>query len=122
MYFAFVGGRPPVTVRFTGVLCCTPPPLPVTVIGYVPVAVLLPTVTVSIELPAPGAEIVVGFKFRVVPAGAPEAERLMELLNPLNGNVVMVEMPGLPCGIASDEGEAPIAKVDAATTVSEKGM
>src|SRR5271167_1873667 len=118
MYFALVGGAPPLTTRLTVVLCRTPPPLPVTVIGYIPVTVLLPTVTVSIEWPEPGAEIVVGFKFRVVPDGAPEAERLMELLNPYNGNVVTVEMPWFACGIVSVEGEAPMAKVGAAVTVN----
>src|SRR5271169_7035367 len=81
------------TVRVTVVLCCTPPPLPVTVMGYVPVGVLLPTVIVMVELPAPGAGIVLGLKLTVVPVGAPELERLMELLKPPTIVVVMVDAP-----------------------------
>ena len=57
------------TVIFCGV---APPPFPVTVIGYVPVGVLLPTVMVMVELPEPGAGRVVGLNATVVPLGAPE--------------------------------------------------
>ena len=59
-----------------------PPPLPVTVIGYVPTAVLVPTVTVIVEFTAPGATIVLGLKLTVVPAGIPAADRPIALLNP----------------------------------------
>src|SRR5271165_5040213 len=82
-----------VTVRVTVALCWMPPPLPVTVIGYVPVGVLLPTVMVIVELPEPGAGIVLGLKLTVVPAGAPEAERLIELLKPPLTVVVMLDVP-----------------------------
>ena len=41
---------------------------------------LLPTVMVMVELPAPGAGIVLGLKLTVVPEGAPEEDKLMELL------------------------------------------
>jgi len=40
------------TVRLSAALCWIPPPLPVTVIGYVPKGVLLPTLKVIVELPA----------------------------------------------------------------------
>jgi len=70
----------PVTVRVTVVCCCKPPPLPVTVIGYVPAGVLAPTLIVIVELPDPGAGIVLGLKVTVVPLGAPVAARLMALL------------------------------------------
>jgi len=63
------------------------------VIGYVPAGVLDPTLIVIVELPPPGAAIVLGLKLTVVPLGAPEAERLMELLNPPLMVVVMVEVP-----------------------------
>jgi hypothetical protein len=39
-----------VTVSVTVALCWTPPPFPLTVMGYVPVAVLDPTVIVIVEL------------------------------------------------------------------------
>jgi hypothetical protein len=61
--------------------------------GYVPAAVLAPTATVIVEVPPPGAGIVLGLKVIVVPAGAPEAERAIELLKPPLTVVVMVEVP-----------------------------
>src|SRR5208283_5080573 len=82
-----------VTVRVTVVFCCTPPPLPVTVMGYVPVGVLLPTVMVMVELPEPGAGIGLGLKLTLVPEGAPEADRLIALLKPPLMVVVIVEVP-----------------------------
>src|SRR5271167_3390830 len=95
-----------------------PPPLPVTVMGYVPTGVLDPTVIVIVELPAPGAGIVPGLKLTVVPVGIPEAERLIELLNPPLMAVVMVDVPWLPCTTLSEEGEAEIVKFGSAVTVS----
>ena len=86
-------GVTPVTVRVTVVLCCLPPPLPVTVMGYVPGVVVLPTVIVMAEVPAPGAGIEVGLKLIVTPLGAPEADRAMALLKPLTTVVVIVDWP-----------------------------
>jgi hypothetical protein len=64
--------------------------------GYVPSGVLAPTVIVMVELPAPGAGIVLGLKLTVVPVGAPVADRLIALLKPPLIVVVIVEVPGLP--------------------------
>ncbi|HTS06451.1 MAG TPA: hypothetical protein VMP68_12780, partial [Candidatus Eisenbacteria bacterium] len=61
---------PAVTVRVTTALSWAAPPFPVTVIGYVPAAVLAPTVIVIVEVPAPGAASVLGLKLTVVPLGA----------------------------------------------------
>src|SRR5208337_4383638 len=80
-----------VTVRVTLAFCWIPPPLPVTVMGYVPTAVLLPTVMVMVELPAPGAGIVLGLKLTVVPEGTPDAVRLIALLKP---PLMVVEIAG----------------------------
>ena len=80
-------------VSVTVALCWIPPPFPVTVMEYVPAAVLDPTATVIVELPPPGAAIVPGLKLTVVPLGAPEADRLIELLKPPLAVVVMVEVP-----------------------------
>ena len=52
-----------------------------------------PTVIVMVELPEPGAGIVVGLKVTVVPAGMPEADRLIALLKPPLMAVVMVDVP-----------------------------
>jgi hypothetical protein len=82
-----------VTVSVTVVFCWMPPPFPVTVMGYVPAAVLAPTVMVIVELPAPGAGIVLGLKLTVVPEGTPEADRLIALLKPPMTVVVIVEVP-----------------------------
>ena len=57
---------------------------------------LAPTVMVMVELPEPGAGIVWGLKLTVVPAGTPEADRLIALLKPLLMAVVIVELPWLP--------------------------
>src|SRR5271157_3335462 len=82
-----------VTVKVTVVVCWIPPPLPVTVMGYVPAGVLLPTVMVMLDLPEPGASIVCGLKLTVVPEGMPEADRLMALLKPPLMVVVIVDVP-----------------------------
>ncbi len=61
--------------------------------GYVPGVVLLATVMVIVELPAPGAGIVCGLKLTVTPEGRPEADSVMSALNPPLIAVVMVEFP-----------------------------
>lgn len=84
---------PEVTVRVTVTFCKSPPPLPVTMMGYVPAGVLLPTMIVMVELPAPGAGMVCGLKVTDVPLGAPEEERLTGLLKPPLMVVVICELP-----------------------------
>ena len=79
--------------------------------------VLAPTVMVIVELPLPGAGIGLGLKLTVVPDGIPEAERLIELLKPPLILVVIVDVPWLPCGMFSDDGEAEMVKLALATTV-----
>ena len=81
------------TVSVTVVFCWMPPPLPVTVMGYVPVGVLAPTVMVIVEVPVPGAGIWEGLKLTVVPDGMPEADSPIALLKPPLMVVVMVEVP-----------------------------
>src|SRR5208283_5311599 len=82
-----------VTVRVTVVVCCTPPPLPVTVMGYVPTGVPPPTFMLIVEVPAPGAGIVLGLKLTVVPEGTPDADRVIALLNPPLTVVVTDDAP-----------------------------
>ena len=82
-----------------------------------PVAVLDPTVIVIVELPLPGAAIVLGLKLTVVPLGAPVADRLMALLNPPLTAVVMVEVPELPAATLTEVGELASVKLGGAVTV-----
>src|SRR6516165_10942479 len=79
--------------------------------GYFPTAVLSPTVNVIVEVPAPGAPIVLGLKLTLVPVGAPVADRLIELLNPPPISVVIVEVPCLPCMMLTEVGDAVMVKV-----------
>jgi hypothetical protein len=46
-----------------------------------------------VDVPPPGAAIVLGLKLTVVPEGTPEAVKLTALLNPLLIVLVMVELP-----------------------------
>ena len=48
---------------------------------------------VMVELPDPGAGIVLGIEADVVPEGTPEADRLIALLKPPLMVVVMVDVP-----------------------------
>ena len=82
-----------------------------------PTTVLDPTVIVIVELPPPGAAIVLGLKLTVVPLGAPEADKLIALLKPPLTVVVMVEVPWLPCTTLSEAGAAERVKLGAAVTV-----
>ena|SRR5271165_4756041 len=82
-----------VTVSVTVVFCWMLPPLPVTVMGYAPGAVVDPTVTLIVELPEPGAAIGSGLKLTVVPDGIPEADKVMALLKPPLEVVVIVDVP-----------------------------
>jgi hypothetical protein len=77
-----------------------------------------PTETVTVEVPAPGAAIVLGLKLTVVPAGAPEADRVIALLKPPLTVVVSVEVPWLPGKTLTEAGEAESVKLGPAVTVS----
>ena len=76
------------------------------------------TVTVMLELPEPGAEMVAGLKLTVTPEGMPDAESAIELLKPFSAVVVIVEDPWLPSATDNDEGDAEILKVGDPVTVS----
>src|SRR5215472_14711924 len=103
------------TVSITVEVCWIPPPLPVTVMLYVPTAVLLPTAIVMVEVPEPGAAIGVGLKLTVVPEGTPLAHRLMVLLKPPLTVVVIVELLLPPCAALTEVGEAVMAKLGVVT-------
>lgn len=69
------------------------------------------------ELPEPGAGMVTGLKFTVVPVGMPVADRLIALLKPLLIVVVIVELPCMPCNTVMEPGEAAKVKLAAPLTV-----
>lgn len=100
-----------VTVSETVVVCVTLPPVPVTVIAYVPVAVVEATVIVNVEVPEPGAAIDVGLKPTVTPVGRPDAVKPMAALKPPETAVVIVELPLLPCTTETDPGEEEMVKL-----------
>src|SRR5215469_5573617 len=103
------------TVSVTLVVCWVPPPLPVTVMLYVPTAVLLPTAIVMVDEPEPGAAIGLWLKMTVVPEGTPLADRLTALLKPPLTVVVMVEVPWAPCATLTEAGAALMVKSGAVT-------
>jgi hypothetical protein len=84
--------------------------VPVTVTVYVPVAVVLPTVSVSVELVP---ELMgFGLKPAVVPAGRPVALRLMLCAEPLVIVVAIVDVALPPWGALTLVGLALIEKSD----------
>jgi hypothetical protein len=72
---------------------------------------------VIVELPPPGAAIVLGLKLTVVPVGPPETDRLTELLKPPLTVVVIVEVPLFPGTMLTEVGEAESVKLGPALTV-----
>ena len=78
----------------------------------------MPTVTVIVEVPDPGAASVAGLKLTVVPLGMPEAVKLTELLKPPPIVTVIVEIPWVSCITLSELGEAERVKLGAPVTVS----
>src|SRR5580700_2763079 len=80
------------------------PAVPVTLMLYVPGAVDGPTVIVMVEVPAPVIEV--GLKPTVTPAGWPVADKAMAALNPPVTELVIVEVPALPCATETEAGEA----------------
>jgi hypothetical protein len=112
---AKLGGT--VTVRLTVVVWVRPPPVPVMVIGYVPVAAVVPTVRVRVDVPEPGAAMEVLLKLTVTPEGWPDADKPMAELNDPDTAVVIVDVPLLPLATETAVGEAEIVKFAGPTTV-----
>ena len=65
---------------------------------------------VMVEVPPPGAAIVLGLKLTVAPAGAPDADNATALLKPPPTVVVMVDIPCAPCAKLNDDGFAATVK------------
>ena len=109
-----------VTVSDTVAVCMIPPPVPVTVIGYVPAVVVEATVMVMLDVPEPGAGTDVGLKLTVTPVGWPLADKAIAELKPPEMAVVIVDVPLLPCTTETEVGAAEMVKLglDVAVTVS----
>jgi len=110
-----------VTVSDTVAVCVIPPPVPVTVIVYVPAAAEDPTLKVAVEVPEPGDAIDDGLKLTVTPDGWPLVVNPIAEANPPETLVAIVEVPLLPATTEIDDGEAEMVKagVAAAVIVSE---
>ena len=83
-------------VSVTVVVCDLPPPVPFTVIVYVPVLARELTVIVIFDVPLPGAGMEPGLRLTVTRDGTPDADKAIAELKPLFAAVVMVGEPELP--------------------------
>jgi len=91
----------------------TPPPVPVIVMGYVPVFAERETVRLKCAVPEPGAAIDAGLKLVVTPEGTPDAESaIAELKLPLSA-VVTVAYPLWPWSRYPEAGETEMVKLPA---------
>src|SRR5208337_3520707 len=86
-----------------------PPPVPVTVIVYVPVAVVEETTRFKTDVPEPVTDV--GLKLAVTPVGWPLAERVTAESKPSTAVTAIVEVPLLPCATETDVGDADRVKV-----------
>jgi len=104
----------------TVVVWLTPPPVPLMVIVWFPSADRLPTLTVMVDVPAPGAAIGFGLKVTVWPLPCPVADKVIAELKPPVTVVVIVELPELPLETVIEVGDALMVKLGLVpVTVSE---
>ena len=98
------------TIKLKVVEFVMPLPDPVTVMAYVPVAVDGARFKVSVEVPEPGAGIVMGLKVAVTPLGRPLADNVIAASNPPEriGAIVVVPLP--PCCTVTGLGEILMVK------------
>lgn len=93
----------PVTVRVTVVVSVMVPEVPVTVMGYTPVTVDAATVIVIVEVPSPVIEV--GLKATVTPFGWPVADKLTAESKPPVTELIMLDVPDVPCANVTAAGE-----------------
>ena len=99
------------TSRVTVVVWVTPAPLAVIVMVWVPVLEFLPTLTVMVEVPDPGAAMELGLKVTVWALPCPEAVKAIAESKPPEMVVVMVDVPELPLATLIDVGDALMVKL-----------
>jgi hypothetical protein len=107
-------------VKVRVVVWVEPPPVPLIVMGCVPVPAFLETVSVKCEVPAPGAAMEAGLKLPVTPEGRPVAERATAELNPPVTVVVTTAYPLWPRARDPAVGETEMAKAGVAEAVTVK--
>ena len=100
------------------VVFVTPPPVPVIVMGYVPVVAVLETVRLKCAVPEPGAAIEAGLKLAVTPEGSAECDREIAALNEPEVVVVTVAYPLWPWSRDPELGETEIVKLAATGAVT----
>jgi len=83
------------TLRVTVAVCAAPPPLPVMVMVWFPSVAFLPTLTVMVDFPEPGAAMELGLKVTVWAGPCPVADKVIAELKPLETVVVRVAVPEL---------------------------
>ncbi len=98
-----------------------PPPVAVMVMVELPVGARLPMSMVMVDLPEPGAAMVLGLKEMLLLLPSPVADRVMAELKVPETVVVRVTLPDEPLSMVMEVGEAERVKlpVTAAVTVSE---
>lgn len=103
-----IGG---VTVRLMFLFCDTPPPEPLTVSVEFPKGVVGPTLIESVELPEPGAAMVVGLNVTLAPVSGVLAESAMSELSPPAATVEIVVLAVPPCGTVNVAGDGVSVRV-----------
>ena len=91
--------------------CVLPPPLPVTVIVWLPSVANLLTLTVKVDLPAPGAAMEPGVKVTLRELPPNELDKAIAELKPPEIVVVIVEVPERPLAMLIVVGDALMVKL-----------
>ena len=99
-------------------MCVMPPPVPVIVIGKVPVGAVLDTVRVKSDVPEPVMEV--GLKLPVTPVGTPVADKATAESKPPETAMVTTAKPLWPRSRDPEVGETAMVKAPTvgAVTVS----
>lgn len=84
------------TVSVTVAVWVLPPPVPVIVMVCVPTVARVPTLTVIVDDPEPGAAMGFGLKVTVCWLPSPEADNVTAESKPFSAAVVIVEVPDWP--------------------------
>jgi hypothetical protein len=88
------------------------------VIVWTPVLAPVPTVTVIVDVPEPGAAMRLGLKVTFWALPCPEANKVIAESKPFSAAVVMVEVPDLPLTTVIAVGAALIVKLALAEAVT----
>ena len=94
------------TVSATVAVCVLPPPVPVMVMVNVFSAAVVPTLTVIVDVPEPGAAIDLGLKVTFCAPPAPAADNVIAESKLPRAAVVIVAVPDAPRATVSAMGNA----------------